>query len=455
MKSIWEDVKMPVFPQLSGDTKTDVLIIGGGMAGLLCARFLRDAGVSCIVAEAGRIAGGITAGTTAKVTSQHGLIYQQLVNRFGLSRAEQYLWANEAAVSDFRRLCQGLACDWEDQDSFVYSCNDRSILDTELDVLQSMSFPAKFAEGLPLPFSTVGAVVFPNQGQFHPLKLLAGITGDLPIYEHTKVLELVPGYAVTDHGRIYADKIIAATHFPFLNKHGSYFLKLYQQRSYVLAVETESGITGMYLDAQKNGLSFRSAGNALLLGGGGHRTGSAGGGWQELEAQARKFYPHAGILRRWAAQDCMSLDGVPYIGQYSKHTPNLFVATGFNKWGMTSSMAAARILTDLVQGKNAPYAEVFSPSRSMLHWQLGLNALQATKNLLTPTKPRCPHLGCALKWNPQEHSWDCPCHGSRFSKDGKCLDNPQWGTCQNIPRLLKKEPFCGKIGKRLPGGKHL
>lgn len=441
MKSIWEDVKMPVFPQLSGDTKTDVLIIGGGMAGLLCARFLRDVGVSCIVAEAGRIAGGITAGTTAKVTSQHGLIYQQLVNRFGLSRAEQYLWANEAAVSDFRRLCQGLACDWEDQDSFVYSCNDRSILDTELDVLQSMSFPAKFAEGLPLPFSTVGAVVFPNQGQFHPLKLLAGITGDLPIYEHTKVLELVPGYAVTDHGRIYADKIIAATHFPFLNKHGSYFLKLYQQRSYVLAVEAESGITGMYLDAQKNGLSFRSAGNALLLGGGGHRTGSAGGGWQELEAQARKFYPHAGILRRWAAQDCMSLDGVPYIGQYSKRTPNLFVATGFNKWGMSSSMAAARILTDLVQGKNAPYAEVFSPSRSMLHWQLGLNALHATKNLLTPTKPRCPHLGCALKWNPQEHSWDCPCHGSRFSKDGKCLDNPAMGDLPKHPMPIEKRTF--------------
>lgn len=430
MKSIWEDINMPAFPRLSGDTKTDVLIIGGGMAGLLCARFLQDAGISCIVAEASRIAGGITAGTTAKVTSQHGLNYRHLVNRFGTFKAEQYLRANEAAVSDFRKLCQNIDCDWENQDSFIYSRNDRSALEAELSVLQSMAFPAQFVERLPLPFSTVGAVSFPHQGQFHPLKFLAGIIGDLIIYERTKVLELAPDYAVTDQGKIYADKIIITTHFPFLNKHGNYFLKLYQQRSYVLALEMEPKITGMYLDAQKNGLSFRQYGNTLLLGGGGHRTGSPGSGWRELEAQANKLYPHSRILRRWAAQDCMSLDGIPYIGQYSRRTPNLFAATGFNKWGMTSSMVAARLLTDLVQGKDNPYAEVFSPSRSMLHGQLGLNFLETAKNLLTPTKPRCPHLGCALKWNPQEHSWDCPCHGSRFAEDGECLDNPATGDLQ-------------------------
>lgn len=158
-----------------------------------------------------------------------------------------------------------------------------------------------------------------------------------------------------------------------------------------------------------------------------YRTGKPGGGWRELEEKTKEYYPGARITRKWAAQDCMTLDGIPYIGRYSKNTPNVYVATGFNKWGMTSSMVSAGILSDLVQRKPNPYAAVFSPCRSVLHKQLGLNLLESTKNLLTPTVPRCPHLGCALKWNPQEHSWDCPCHGSRFAEDGQLLDNPATG----------------------------
>ena len=180
----------------------------------------------------------------------------------------------------------------------------------------------------------------------------------------------------------------------------------------------------MYLGAEENGLSFRMQGDQLLLGGGGHRTGKQGGNWQVLEDFARTHYPEAHITHRWATQDCMSLDGVPYIGRYSRRTPNLFVATGFNKWGMTTSMVAAQLLSDLVLDIENPYADVFSPSRSMLRKQLAVNGLEATINLLTPTRKRCPHLGCALKWNPQEHSWDCPCHGSRFEEDGTLIDNP-------------------------------
>ena len=246
----------------------------------------------------------------------------------------------------------------------------------------------------------------------------------LTIYEHTPVRLLEKNRAVTDFGSITAEKIIVATHFPFLNKHGSFFLKLYQQRSYVLALEHAPAFEGMYLDEQENGLSFRHWGSRLLLGGGGHRTGKAGGGWKVLEDKAQLFYPNAGITHRWAAQDCMSLDGMPYIGQYSAGTPNLYVATGFNKWGMTTSMAAAGLLTDLILGRKNPYEEVFSPSRNMLHPQLGINLMESTKNLLSLSPKRCPHLGCALKWNPREHSWDCPCHGSRFTEDGKLLDNP-------------------------------
>ena len=120
----------------------------------------------------------------------------------------------------------------------------------------------------------------------------------------------------------------------------------------------------------------------------------------------------------------MTLDDVPYIGQYSKNTPNFYVATGFNKWGMTSSMVSASILTDIILGRKNEFAPVFSPSRSMMRPKLLLNALQAGAGWLTPTAKRCPHLGCALKWNSAEHTWDCPCHGSRFSQDGILLENP-------------------------------
>ena len=427
MESIWKDIEMPRFRPLSGDTKTDVLVIGGGMAGLLCAHRLRQAGIHCIVAEADRIGSGITQNTTAKVTAQHGLIYHKLMEKYGSETAKLYLDANEKAVAALRGLAQDAGCDWQDRKNYIYSTSHRAALETELTALQSLGFPAEWAETLPLPFPTLGAVAFPDQGQLHPLKLLKHICENLLIYENTPVREMTEYCAITDHGRIFADCFIVATHFPFLNKHGSYFMKLYQQRSYVLALENALAPGGMYRAAEDNGLSFRHYGDTLLLGGGGHRTGKAGGGWQILEETARKYYPKAKVIRRWAAQDCMTLDGIPYIGRYSKNTPNLFVATGFNKWGMTSSAVAADILTDLVQRKPNAYAEAFSPSRTMLHGQLGINLLESAKNLLTPTVPRCPHLGCALKWNPQEHSWDCPCHGSRFAEDGTRIDNPATG----------------------------
>lgn len=165
----------------------------------------------------------------------------------------------------------------------------------------------------------------------------------------------------------------------------------------------------------------------LIIGGGGHRTGKEGGGWRELREFAAEHYPDSRERAFWAAQDCMSLDHVPYIGWYSANTPDMYAASGFNKWGMTGSMLSAILLSDMVCGRKNDFEEVFSPSRSILKPQLFLNGFEATKNLLTPTKPRCPHLGCALKWNAAEHSWDCACHGSRFSEKGEVLDNPANG----------------------------
>lgn len=425
MDSIWtQTAQLPKFDPLRSDLKTGVLIIGGGMAGLLCAYWLARTGADYALVEADRICGGATKNTTAKITSQHGLIYDKLIREFGVEKARLYLEANQAALEDYRTLCRSIDCGFEERDAFVYSRTSRRKLDRELEALARLGFPAELVTEPPLPFSTAGAVKFPRQAQFHPLKFAAAIAGNLRIFEHTKVLELGPGKAVTNGGTISAEKIIIATHFPLLNKHGGYFLKLYQRRSYVLALKNASSVNGMYLDEDEKGLSFRSCGDLLLLGGGGHRTGKRGGGWKELEAFAGEHYPQARETARWAAQDCMTLDGVPYIGPYSRYTEGLYTITGFNKWGMTSSMAAARVLTDLVLGRRNPYAEVFSPSRTVLWPQLAVNGLESALGILTPTVPRCPHMGCALKYNAQEHSWDCPCHGSRFGEDGRLIDNP-------------------------------
>ena len=424
MASIWsETARLPQFPPLQENIHTDVLIIGGGMAGLLCAYRLHTAGVDYILCEANTISTGITKNTTAKITSQHGLIYHKL----GTEKAKLYLEANQKALNEYRRLCADIDCDYSEQNSYVYSINDLKKLQKELSALKKLNFPASYQKPLSLPISTVGAVKFPGQAQFHPLKFLAAIAKDLRIYEHTPIRELAPHTAKTDNATITAKKIIIATHFPILNKHGSYFIKMYQHRSYCLALENAGHVGGMYVDESKTGLSFRDHGDLLILGGGSHRTGKQGGNWAELEAFASRHYPNAKIRYRWATQDCMTLDGIPYIGQYSARTPDLYVATGFNKWGMTSSMVAADILTDLISGRENPYATLFYPSRSILHPQLAVNGFEAVKNLLTFTTKRCPHLGCALKWNPVEHTWDCPCHGSRFEENGTLIDNPATG----------------------------
>ena len=426
MESLWsKTASLPEFPVLPGDRKTDVLIIGGGIAGLLLAYELQKAGVEYMLVEASEICSGITKNTTAKITSQHGLCYTKLAKRLG-DGAGLYLRANQEALEEFRNIARRVPCDFQEKDAFVYTLSSPEKIRQEAENLRKLGFPAKIVQELPLPRPIQSALCFPKQAQFHPLKFAAGIAPGLHIYTHTKALEFLnDGHLIqTNRGRISAKKVVVATHFPMNNKHGGYFLKLYQDRSYVLALENAPDMEGMYIDESPQGYSFRNIGNLLLLGGGGHRTGKSGGGWRDLEAFARKEFPGAAVQARWAAQDCMSLDGAPYIGPYSRHTPDFFVATGFNKWGMTSSMAAALLLMDLVQGKENPYAPVFSPSRSILHPQLFVNTWEALSSLLRLKRPRCPHMGCALQWNSAEQTWDCPCHGSRFDAQGRLIDNP-------------------------------
>lgn len=425
MESIWQASEtLPAFPALEKDIETDVLVIGGGLTGLLCAHRLQEQGRNCVVVEADTLMSGTSGHTTAKLTSQHGLIYTKLVRRFGKHPAALYYQANQKAIEEYRKLAETCPCDFEEQDAFVYSCGELSAVRREYLLTKLIGGRAEMVRELPLPLPVMGAVRLPEQAQFHPVKLAAGLVKDLTVYEHTQVSRICGTTAETTRGNIRAKNVIVASHFPFIDRHGLYFMKLYQQRSYVLGLEIGESLPGMYLDALEGGLSFRMAGDMLLLGGAGHRTGKRGGGFPRLEEAAARLYPDARIAYRWAAQDCMTLDDLPYIGPYSPAMENVYVATGFGKWGMSSAMVSAMILTDLIQGKENPYAALFDPHRSILRKQLFFNLLETGAHILRPTVPRCTHLGCALNWNKAEHSWDCPCHGSRFGEDGAVLENP-------------------------------
>ncbi len=427
-KSVWQSTAdLPRFDTLQGDKKTDVLIVGGGIAGLICAYFLKNEGIDYILAEAGSICCGITKNTTAKITIGHGLIYDKLIRKSGFEAAKMYFEANKDALNEYYSLCKTIPCGFETKSAYTYSIKDSLNIESEVKAAGSLGIDAEFTTKTELPFDIKGAVLYKNQAQFNPLQFISGIAKGLNIYENTFIREISKNTAISDKGRISFNKIIVCTHFPFINKHGGYFVKLYQHRSYVCAYENAQNLKGMYVDEDLKGLSFRTYDDMLLIGGGSHRTGKKGGNWKELNDFSNKHYPDAKLKCMWATQDCMTLDGLPYAGLYSKSTPNMYVSTGFNKWGMTNAMACAKILCDLVSGRKNDFAPAFSPDRNMFTPQLFINGFEAVTNLVSPTVKRCPHLGCALKWNKHEHTWDCPCHGSRFEKDGTLIDNPATG----------------------------
>ena len=425
MRSIWfDDVTAPRFPRAEGDVRCDVLVIGGGITGIMCADALRREGVDYALVTAGKICDGTTSHTTAKITVQHGLIYDKLMKSRGFEIAEGYMLAAERALSRLYRMCENIDCDFRACDSYVYMTRNRAPIESECRAYERLGRRGAVVETTEIPIDTVGAFEVRNQACFHPLKFLYSVARGLNIYEDTRIRQIEDGYVEYERGKIYADSIIVATHFPILNKRGGYFIKMYQDRSYVLSLSDATAISGMYVDGEHGGFSFRSHKDSLLLGGGAHRTGGSGGGFAAVEKIAQKYYTGAIVTHKWAAEDCITLDGAPYIGKYSRSGGRLFVATGFNKWGMTSSVAAAELLADAAVGRENDLLAVFSPQRSMLSSRLVSNLFHSMWGLIRPTVPRCTHLGCALKYNKQEHCWDCPCHGSRFSEDGEILDGP-------------------------------
>lgn len=265
-QSIWtKNTRLPKFDRLAGDVKTEVLIIGGGLCGILCAHSLQQEGIDYILVEGDRIGQGITKNTTAKITAQHGLIYNKLLQKLGEENARIYLSSNLAAVSEYERLCGDIDCDFTRKTAYTYSVSDRKKIEDEVRAVNRLGFPAEFCERTDLPFKTEGAICFPDQAQFDPLKFAASIAKDLNIYENTFIQDISPNIAVSENGRITAEKIIVTTHFPFINKHGSYFLKLYQHRSYVAAFADGPDVNGMYVDEADKGMSFRNHSGLLLI----------------------------------------------------------------------------------------------------------------------------------------------------------------------------------------------
>lgn len=425
-QSIWENNandKKSKGKKLQGNINTDILIIGGGIAGILCANRLKNAGVDCILVEKEGVLQGVTCNTTAKITAQHGLIYDKLQKMYGMEKAQQYFHINKKALKEYWRMAEKIPCDIESKTAYVYTLQNRKKLEKEAEIYEQLHIPYIWQEHTPLPMKVCGVLGMKGQAQFNPLKLLENLTTDLIVYENTEVLDIQNKKAYTDHGIIEAEQIVLATHFPMINIPGGYFVKMYQNRSYALALEEGEQVNGMYIDEKKDGLSFRNYKNYLILGGGGHKTGTKGGGFQKLEQFASQKYPNKKISFVWATQDCMSLDGIPYIGYHSRSRKNVLVATGFNKWGMTGAMSSAIVLEQLITKGKSEYEELFSPKRSMLHPQILINLGSAIGNIVRPGK-RCTHMGCALRWNTQERTWDCPYHGSKFAENGKVLENP-------------------------------
>lgn len=436
MKSIWQsNCKIEKRRELTENLETEVVIIGGGMTGILTAYLLQNRGIPVIVLEKDRIAQKTTKNTTAKITSQHNIIYHELINKIGRKQAQQYAKANQMAIEQYADIIESnhISCDFTPEKAFVYSTQSDEKIRKEVWAANQLGIPAFFTKKTTLPFPVKGAVCFPEQASFHPLKFVDAISQNLTIYENSAVIKVNKDNILTKQNKIISAKhIVIATHYPIIDIPGYYFLRMYQQRSYVLALENAPLMNGMYIGEGTSGYSFRNYQNYLLFGGQTHRTGmQKNDEWMKLTQEAKRLFPKASVYAKWAAQDCMTFDSIPYIGPFSSKFSNVYIATGFNKWGMTGAMTASNIISDRICGIDTPLASVFSPKRNLgsadvkkLMVHFGHSIAGLSQGLITEKEHRCTHMGCKLKKNLQEDSWDCPCHGSRFDSNGNVIDSP-------------------------------
>jgi glycine/D-amino acid oxidase-like deaminating enzyme/nitrite reductase/ring-hydroxylating ferredoxin subunit len=487
-ESYWIASSHPAsFSKLNEDIHADVAIVGGGMTGITTAYLLAKKGRKVVVVEAGRILQGTTGHTTAKITAQHNLIYDEFMNHLGEERTRLYYDANIEALELIRSLVQEhrIECQFKEEDAYVYTCSDSYLpkLDAELKAYQKLGIAGEYVTETPLPYKTQGAVVMKNQAQFHPLSFLSFLVDEIVrmggrIYEQTTVVGVTkeqPAKVKTQAGsQITCDHVVVASHFPFNDRNGYYFAKLHVERSYALAAKLNQPYPGgMYISAETPTRSLRSVEingeTYAIIGGEGHKTGQGICTFQYYEALKQYGEEQLGltsIAYRWSAQDIFTLDKLPYIGQELADTPHIFMATGYKKWGMSTSVAAAILNSKLILGEESPYTDLFSPSRfyadpsiktfisqnadvamQLIKGKIELPAKQPDElekdeggvvrvngkragayrdknGALHLVDTTCSHMGCEVDWNAAERTWDCPCHGSRYSYQGDVIEGP-------------------------------
>ncbi|WP_243144616.1 FAD-dependent oxidoreductase [Defluviitalea raffinosedens] len=482
------------YPKLSEDLSVDVAIIGGGMVGISCAYYLKNEGFKVAVIEAKRIAEGVTGNTTAKITAQHHLIYDSLIRKFGEEIAQQYASANIWAIEEIAKIIEqnNIDCDFIRQPAYIYTQSEDYIkqIEDEVKAAQKLGIKASFDTSLSLPFPIKGAVRFDHQAQFHPRKYLLPLAEKIPgegsfIFENTRMKNIEgenPYTVITDSGKITATYVIIASHFPVYDHFGFYFARMYESRTYALAMKIKEKFPGgMYLSAESPSRSLRSQpyedGELVLLVGEEHKTGQhkeAAEHYRKLQEFAYEHYNVETILYHWSTQDCMPIDDIPYIGRITSTAANMYVATGFKKWGMTHSIIGAALIRDQIMNRQNPWEEVYDPSRftplqsikkffeinadvakELISGKLEIpedtlrdlkeeegsaieiegrriGAYKDDKGEIHLVDPTCSHMGCELKWNDAEKTWDCPCHGSRFTYTGEVIEGPAVNSLKRI-----------------------
>lgn len=489
-KSLWmATAPDTAYPTLNSSVEAEVVVIGGGIAGLLTAYELICRGHSVILLEGRKIVSGVTGNTTAKITSQHDVIYHTLEKKFSKEAAATYANANEAGLARIKEICrkESIDCELTSARTYVFTRDEkkRQELEKEAAAAKSAGLEAKFTdEALELPFETVGAVRVEDQAYFHPRKFLLGVGEAIikaggQIYENSRVTDLDEKgekvVASLENGeKVLADKAVIATNFPFMDK-GFYSSRLEPHRSYAVAI-TGPDIKMDHMYLEDSGLMYRPYGkNGVIISGQGHRVGEADSAekFLELEREVMEQYPAAVIEYRWATHDAMPADKVPLIGQYRPDLSRIFTATGYKGWGMAAAGFTGLLLADLIEEKENPWAQFFSPSRlasfkpsiklvehnlkSAKHFvderltetdsiddvrngegriiRQGAKLVAVYKDekgLAKAVSATCTHLGCTVAWNKAEKTWDCPCHGSRFELDGSVIQGPAVKPLQSV-----------------------
>lgn len=423
-KTTWSGYINKTFPKLSNDIECDVLVIGGGLCGILCAYKLTEAGKKVVVLEANNICGKKSSKTTATITAIEDVMYYDLIDTCGFDKAKLYLEANLMALNEYRKLSKQIDFDFEECSSYKYSMIDDGEIEKEVAAIKALGYHCLIKEHIDLPIKIEKALEFKNQGQMNPLKLVDNLINGLEIYEDSKVTKIKENFAFTENNKIKFTDVIVCTGFPFLKVKGLFFLKMYQKKSHVIEVFDNHGSKGNGVGTQDNDIYFRNYKDSVLLGCSDERTGYNCNAYDKINKLIVNKYDVRKIKNRWMNIDTITLDKMPYIGTYTSYDENIYIATGFNMWGMTKSMLAANIITDLIYKKENRFAKLFSPQRKMLFKPLMKNIGSAVKEMVKFKTKRCKHLGCPLYYNEMDQTYECRCHGSKYDSYGNIIDTP-------------------------------